>query len=67
MYIRQIAPATALYVVLAIFGAIAQVPDIDPDNDRGARTRAWQAAPAAAQPYVPETEILHLREENIIP
>ena len=61
MYYRQIAAATALYAVLALFGALARVPDIDAD----AGSRPQQAAPA--QTYVLETEILHLREENIIP
>ena len=62
MVTRQIAAATALYATLALFGVLPGVPDIDPD----AGAQAWKA-PAAAQPYVPETEILHLREENIIP
>ena len=61
MVIRQIAVATAIYAVLAIFGAVDRLPAIDPD----AGSRPRQAA--AAQPYVLETEILHLREENIIP
>ena len=67
MYYRQIAAATALYAALAMFGALDRIPGIGDD----AGTRAVQAAPAAAQtpatPYVLETEILHLREENIIP
>ena len=67
MYYRQIAAATALYAVLALFGALNGLPDFDLD----AGARAGQAAPAAAQTpaqtYVLETEILHLREENIIP
>ena len=63
MYYRQIAAATALYAVLAMFGALAGLPDIG--DDAGAR--AGQAATAPATPYVLETEILHLREENIIP
>ncbi len=67
MYYRQIAAATALYAALAMFGALDRIPGIGPGNDLGAGTRAVQAAPAAAQTYVLETEILHLREENIIP
>ncbi len=63
MYYRQIAAATALYAALAMFGALDRIPGIGDD----AGTRAVQAAPAAAQTYVLETEILHLREENIIP
>ena len=59
MYYRQIAGATALYAVLALFGALARVPASD--DDAGGRAR--QAAPA----YILETERLHLREENIIP
>ena len=62
MYTRQIAAATAIYAVLALFGALNGFPDFDLD----AGSRAGQAAPAA-KPYVLETEILHLREENIIP
>ena len=61
MVTRQIAAATALYATLALFGVLPGVPDIDLD----AGAQAWKAP--AAQPYVPETEILHLREENIIP
>ncbi len=69
MYYRQIAAATALYAVLAMFGALAQLPDIGDDAAR--RPQQAATAPAAAQtpatPFVLETEILHLREENIIP
>ena len=61
MYTRQIAAATALFAVLALFGALDRLPTIDPD----AGGRPPQAATAPA--FVPETEILHLREENIIP
>ena len=50
-----------------MFGALAGLPDIDPGNDLGAGAQARQAAPAAAKPYILETEVLHLREENIIP
>ena len=63
MYTRQIAAATALLAVLALFGALDRLPAIDPDA--GGRPRP--AVPAPANPFVPETEILSLREENIIP
>ena len=65
MYYRQIAAATALYAVLAMVGALDRIPDIDPDAGR--RQQQAATAPAAAQTFVLETEILHLREENIIP
>ena len=67
MYIRQIAAATALYATLALFGALDPVPAIG--DDAGSRPRQAAAAPdqIQAKPYVLETEILHLREENIIP
>ena len=67
MYIRQIAAATAIYAVLAIFGALNGLPNIVPGIDLDAGARAGQAVPAAAKTYILETEILHLREENIIP
>ncbi len=63
MYYRQIAAATALYAVLALVGALDQLPAIGAD----AGSRPWQAANAPAHTFVLETEILHLREENIIP
>ena len=69
MIYQQIAAATALYATLALFGALTPFPDIDPFA--GSRTQQAAAAPTGAQTpgqsYVPETEILHLREENIIP
>ena len=62
MYTRQIAAATALYAILAMFGALDRIPAFD-----AVAAPAPAPAPAPAQKYVLETEILHLREENIIP
>ncbi len=63
MYYRQIAAATALFAVLALFGALDRLPSLDPDA--GGRPRPAVSAPAHT--FVLETEILDLREENIIP
>ncbi len=67
MYYRQIAAATALYAVLALVGALDQLPAIGADAGSRPPQAATGPAHTSAHTYVLETEILHLREENIIP